>query len=1001
MSAPAPHPILVRTFMTHDMKDEDIAALSTGRDDEFRRIMEAIARSRRASPGAVQHIVVYGSRGFGKSFMARRAQIAVADLDQSAGPVRYVLLPEEQHNLQRSPHAFLETIALRIENLEGGGDDGYAAAHFQWPRPGEEAKRWDRAAADLETALDAAFPDGDGLVIVVVENVDILLATLFKEEEDEQRLRLWLDRKGNRLMLFATATGTVDIDYERPLFKAFETVRLSSWTAEDCIDYFNRQRAHEGRPPLDADQAAKARAVAEFIGGTPRLAQLLAAVLDTQDALSVAETMSALADKLAEYYRRRIEDLPPLGRGLLDALIRAGEPASQTALAARVSADGQNEIARAMGDLQLADIVRGRRAPDSRETLYSVTDRVFVHYYRLRQGSLTARATPLETILDFLKGFYSRDEQRAQALRYLEIGRPAEAELFSRLALESEGHTRNSNDFAIGFGKRLKRYAEAATDTLGMDLAAIATIMEDTPAEVHELCRHAACAAPLDAAIVSIIRSQSLHRMGLSEQSRAELEIATEAEGADAAVRVIVGSELVWYLRQVANEVPAADVIGPLLQSAASVALPSRLTSWCLRTISLSLSDLARHDQAVDTARRAVEMAAEADDKREKAESLRRMASSLGQLGRLDEAVETARRAAELAGDALDKREEAILLRHMAISLWRLGRHDEAVEAAGRAATLAGDADDKREEAISRSHLAFFLCQLDRHDEAVESARRAADLARKADDKREEAVALRHMAFSLWRLERYDDAWTAAADCIAIARPDGDRRNLSCAMALAIIAAAHVPRPQAITLFEEWLEAWRSSGGGEIVFDPGSWIDDLFIAAARAHAFGALDALLDEHGDSLVDATEGVFFHREDGENLADIALTEGRAEACEAVAGLLPRIAAFMRRLPSEKRDETWLPDMISGFAGACRDPGTLRDVAALLTDDLAPQAEDSQALLRALADVDEADDAEAALARMDPDRATLIRRLRDLPDPKPIPPKRKAKRNRKMPSD
>lgn len=50
----------------------------------------------------------------------------------------------------------------------------------------------------------------------------------------------------------------------------------------------------------------------------------------------------------------------------------------------------------------------------------------------------------------------------------------------------------------------------------------------------------------------------------------------------------------------------------------------------------------------------------------------------------------------------------------------------------------------------------------------------------------------------------------------------------------------------------------------------------------------------------------------------------------------------------------------------------------------------------LRKLADVDDARDAETALARMDPDIATLIRRLRDLPDPPPIPPKRKTKRRR-----
>ena len=92
---------MVQTFMTHNMKDAEITALSTGRDHEFQRIMGAIERSQKASPGALQHVVLYGSRGFGKSFMARRVQVEIANSD-TARAVVYLLLPEEQHNLQHT-----------------------------------------------------------------------------------------------------------------------------------------------------------------------------------------------------------------------------------------------------------------------------------------------------------------------------------------------------------------------------------------------------------------------------------------------------------------------------------------------------------------------------------------------------------------------------------------------------------------------------------------------------------------------------------------------------------------------------------------------------------------------------------------------------------------------------------------------------------------------------------------------------------------------------------
>jgi hypothetical protein len=199
--------------------------------------------------------------------------------------VRFVLLPEEQHNLQRSPHMLLDTIRLKLQQAGGTEDSAYKDALFRWPDPARDAERWGEAEAALERALDDALPGGKGLVIVAIENFDTLLATLFKDDLAEQRLRGWLDRQKNRVMLLATATGGVDMDYDRPLFKAFQDIRLSPWTVRECLDYYNRLRARNGKQPLAGDEEAKARAITDFIGGTPRLAQLLAEVLETRDAL--------------------------------------------------------------------------------------------------------------------------------------------------------------------------------------------------------------------------------------------------------------------------------------------------------------------------------------------------------------------------------------------------------------------------------------------------------------------------------------------------------------------------------------------------------------------------------------------------------------------------------------------------------------------------------------------------------------------------------------------
>ena len=874
--------------------------------------MADVRRSRRAAPGTLQHVVVYGARGFGKSFMMRRVQVELERDDDE--PVLFVLLPEEQHNLRRSPHAFLDTIALGLSDAAHGTAESFAEGHFRWPNPKEDARRWSEAATRLEERLDEVLSGKRGLAVVAVENFDILLRTLFRDEEAEQRLRQWLDRRGNRVMILATATGTVDMDYDRPLFKAFDPVRLTPWSEDDCIDYFDRQRVRDGLPSLDAGQRAKARAVATFIGGTPRLAQLLSEVIESQDALSVIEIMTALTDRLAEYYRRRIEDLAPLARGLLDALVRGGEPASQTELAERVGAGGQSDIARVMSDLRRADIVRGVKAPDSREMLYRVTDRVFVQYYRRRQGGENALRSPLETILEFLRTFYSVEERRAQASAHLDAGRVAEAGVFHRLARESADTIGNA--YTLEFEYRLRCYFDALTNKDESSVDAIVELVDSNPPEAHEWFDDVEPASAVEMVVRAAVRAQARYRMGDSDRAEALLLEAVSRNDRDPAARVIAVSEMGAFQNYVMHSVDQA-----------------------LETLS------ALGSETVDDLAPRLEC-----------HRLSRTAAVLAERGRAGEAAETATEAAVLARAAGDIREAAAALRHKSYSLGALGRHDDAVEAATEAAALA----------------------------------------RTAGDAGEEAEALRHKSRALGELGRHDEAWETGSESLERARSVPDWFSLTHMLSDQVRNALRVARPEVIALCEEWLSYRREGVIPDDGIGPEDAIADFFVASARAGCLDKLDEvelgrLVKEHGEQ-----RPVYFFGRHGAALADIASKEGRAAGYEVMAALLPRIARFVDELPEGQRDRTRLVDIVSGFAADCRDAGLLRDVAGLLDETLHPDAPRFAELLTLLADHDEAEDGTVALARVDPDQATLVRRLRGLPAPEQESRARTGRRKR-----
>lgn len=876
MTTASPSP-LVQTFMTHRMSDEAITMLATGREEETRRIMNAVERSLKAAPGALQHLVIHGPRGFGKSFMARLVQIETGKLAAARGlSVPFVLLPEEQHNLTRSPHALPAYIAHRLADLRTGEDHSWTGAMFQWPDPEKAAAQWDEATAALERELDVSFAGGGGMAIVVIENFDLLLFNVFKEDAVEQRLRKWLDRPGNRLMLIATATGSVDMDYDRPLFQAFEPIRLDPWDQDTCIAYFNRRRQAEAKPLLDAAMEAKARAVADFIGGNPRLAQLLADVLDTQDALSVADTMKALADKLSDYYRRRIDDLPPLAQGLLDALIRGGEPSSQTELAKRVGAPGQSTIARVMQDLQHTDIIRGLPAADSRETLYRVTDRVFVHFYRLRQGNQLALQTPLATILEFLRAFYSREEQKLQAARHLDAGRHAEGRLFADLARERGPSEIRLNSYRLDFARRLRKYFLATGEASPFPLDDLLQEMDLCPEQAIGRVEAWTSASPVLQALGAIVVAQAYARLGLTE--RADERLARQLrKGGNPAAFVLLHYErgaLSWA---------RGDRPGTMHEAASAGDLAAAELPYSLRML-----------------------------------ALRRRAWVLGQSKLYDEALATAREAASLAAQAGDPGDQAIALGLAARLLNQLGKHGEALT-----------------EALLGFHLA-------------------------------------HSA---------SDEWSMGSTAIQ-----------------ALFAAIHHPAPDAVDIFSQWVE-WdlRRAGDGKRPFDWRLRVGQGLAAAARALSWDAWDRLMaflaGQKETRLAD------FPAIDmtavGEAIARRAQSAGRAEGFEAARGALPRLARLWELAGTKEVFRNFgLAQLATVLARESRDPGLLRDVAGLLTREFAPEAPRQASLLSALAQIDEAPSPEAVLARMDPDVALWLRRIRDLPEPR----ERAARRRKKQ---
>jgi hypothetical protein len=559
---PSRRPI-VETFNTHRLRPEVIRALATGREQELADIMAAIRGALDHPEGNPQHLVVYGERGAGKSFLLRLVELEVADLAAAGQPVAMALLPEEQRNL-RSEAQLIEALTAALAGRELAYRYDSREPHVAW-----------REALDgLHGALDRRFGHGRGLLVAGLENFDSLSHKLFGSGGDkarqgklgaeqhaaEERLRALMGRPGGRLLVLASATRTVDMDYERPLFQAFRPVDLTPWSSDTCIGYFNRRRRLDGRAALSPAESARARAISAFIGGNPRLAQLLGEVLATPDAHDIADTLDALSDQLADYYRRRLDDLPGAAAGLLDALIRLGEPCSQTELAERVN-QTQNRIADAFRHLTEGRILTAEREIGGPRRLYRVRDRLFVHFYRRRYAGsgdgTRSRADDLARIAELLARFYTADEKAAAALRHLDAGEPDAARLYLGLRRAEVGddggwcgyrdQDRESDDPCVPLAVLGLSDPELAT--------ARAELCDPAHPEAayqrwHDAAAHAAQAGapvnPLRAAALAALQALAASRCGADERAEQGLReaLARAEQAGDADARVLLLDQL-------------------------------------------------------------------------------------------------------------------------------------------------------------------------------------------------------------------------------------------------------------------------------------------------------------------------------------------------------------------------------------------------------------------------------------------------------------------------
>jgi len=455
----------ISRFNPLEMLEEDILLLATGRE----RLLETIITEMKfcLTGGGSQQFVIYGPRGMGKSFFTRLIQIHHKN-DVAFKNTVFIQFPEEQNNVEFVADV-LDMISVK---LEGGY---YQEVNPRWEITDSD---WEQSKKRLKAAFEKLKIEGLHHVYFTMENLQDFIPKL--DETESGRLREVFEQFDMLSMIGTSLRPDLDSDYTKKLFQVFKKIELRPWKEKDFLEYYTRKLKVSKPLLVDTDHdklsQARIRAIAQFSGGSPRLAVILNSLIIEDDIVSTIDVLQGIVDELTPYYQDLTKDIPRQTSKLFDLLIRLGENVTQSQIAESLGKT-QNTIARSFRWLIDNFYVSFIKQKKANVKHYFVRDRLYVLYYQNRQTKNDQVFSLVEAIAELLTQVYTPSQFLGKA-EVLLVTNSDKAKALIRSYMEKQGWAIDSDWSNEKIVTELKSRAEIDKFRIFLELAKKGKVQE-------------------------------------------------------------------------------------------------------------------------------------------------------------------------------------------------------------------------------------------------------------------------------------------------------------------------------------------------------------------------------------------------------------------------------------------------------------------------------------------------------------------------------------------
>lgn len=439
--------IVAHKYTPGQISDQELEKTFAARWHTLDFLVESLRRQTGAQ--TLSSFIVTGPRGSGKSTLLRMLRLRIRREAELSGAWLPVSFPEEQFDVASLRDFFAGALKILAQN-------DVPAAKEWLDKVEQETNNEQSEELSVAGLRDISRHEGKRLILFV-ENLDRLLGEALRPRMKGTLRRLLMTDPF--MILIGSAVHVFDSlrRYDEAFFNYFQPVPLERLTEDEVLEMLRRRAQFDENAPFNdklGRNEAKIREIAYLSGGNPRFVLMFYELLSESKVTTAIQQLRRLVDELTPLFKHELESLPEQQRKIVHALMEKGGTASPKDLTgpSRLS---MNSVSTQLSRLKEAQILEVRGGGKGRQAFYTVPDRLFSIWYKMRY--LRQERRRIELFVEVLEVWFDAEE-RHQLLQ----------SLVSMVDADKKRPLREAADAAEYFAASLAKtkYGESACDLM-------------------------------------------------------------------------------------------------------------------------------------------------------------------------------------------------------------------------------------------------------------------------------------------------------------------------------------------------------------------------------------------------------------------------------------------------------------------------------------------------------------------------------------------------------